>query len=45
MSSRKEDAVGDLVEGYFGTFFDVSDGGTHVFRFLQKSEQVAYAPE
>lgn len=44
MTSRDASAVGDLIEGYFGTFFDVTSGG-HVFRFLQKSEQVSYAPE
>ena len=45
MTSRDADVVGELCEGYFGTFFDVTDGGGHVFRFLQKSEAIAYTPE
>ena len=42
MDARSPGMVGELIEGFFGAFFDVSDGQGHVFRFLQKSEQIAY---
>ena len=45
MASRDADSVGALSEGYFGRFFDVSDGSGHVFRFLEKSQEVSYAAE
>ena len=42
LQARGQGAVGPLREGYFGAFFDVTDSRQHIFRFLQKSDVVAY---
>ena len=45
ISSRADEGVGDLQEGWWGAFFDATDPLGNVFRFLQKSAQIAYASD
>ena len=42
MAKRHEDVVGAVVTGWWGAFFDVPDPVGNVFRFLQKSESIAF---
>ena len=42
MVGRAEEAIGGLVQGFFGAYFDVADSHGHIFRFLQKSTEIAY---
>ena len=42
MAKRHEQVVGPVESGWWGAFFDVSDPLGNVFRFLQKSETIAY---
>lgn len=42
MAKRHEHVVGAIEPGWWGAFFDVPDPLGNVFRFLQKSETIAY---
>ena len=42
MAKRHEAVVGAIEAGWWGAFFDVSDPMGNIFRFLQKSEQIAF---
>ena len=42
MAKRHEHVVGQIEQGWYGAFFDVSDPLDNVFRFLQKSDQIAF---
>ena len=42
MSARAEGGVGELLTGWWGAFFDVTDPLGNVFRFLQKSTTIAF---
>ena len=44
MEARAEAGVGPVQEAFFGRFFDVTDPLGHVFRFLEKSDEVRYDP-
>ena len=42
MAKRHEHVVGEIEPGWWGAFFDVPDPVGNVFRFLQKSETIAF---
>ena len=42
MGKRHEHVVGQIEAGWWGAFFDVPDPLGNIFRFLQKSETIAY---
>ncbi len=42
MAKRHEEVVGAIEAGWWGAFFDVRDPNGNIFRFLQKSEQIAF---
>ena len=42
MAKRHEHVVGAIEPGWWGAFFDVPDPVGNVFRFLQKSETIAF---
>jgi catechol 2,3-dioxygenase-like lactoylglutathione lyase family enzyme len=42
MAKRHEDVVGEVLTGWWGAFFDVPDPVGNVFRFLEKSQDIAF---